>query len=375
MESRLHLPKLTVERFRGIQSLKLPHLGRVVLLAGQNGIGKTTILEAIRLYASRGDLGTLMDLIEIREEFVPANDEEGGTSLFPDFKSLFYNHEPREREPTSQEICIHSSQESDRLSLQLIDANDVPSSVDLFSEDITSNFLRVSFGERNHFYQVNLMNVNDRIRRRPFPPRVRTPGDAEVWPAPIRLESLGPGLLDTSDVVRLWDSIALTETEDFVTETLRLVVGNELTRLAVVGDPSKRYRTRGRRVVAKLASSSNPIPLKRLGDGANRLLGIALALANCRNGILLIDEVENGIHYSIQTALWRMIFAAAEAGNVQVVAATHSWDCIAGFAAAATKSPADGHLFRLERFKDEIVAVYYPEKHLDIAARQRIEVR
>ena len=118
-----------------------------------------------------------------------------------------------------------------------------------------------------------------------------------------------------------------------------------------------------------------PIPLKRLGDGANRLLTIALALANCRNGILLIDEVENGIHYSVQPALWRMIFGAADAANVQVVAATHSWDCIAGFATVAVETPAVGNMFRLERFEEELHAIHYTEENLAVAARQRTEVR
>jgi AAA15 family ATPase/GTPase len=40
--------------------------------------------------------------------------------------------------------------------------------------------------------------------------------------------------------------------------------------------------------------------LRSLGDGLYRIFAISLALVNAKDGILLIDEFENGLHYSIQ---------------------------------------------------------------------------
>ena len=65
--------------------------------------------------------------------------------------------------------------------------------------------------------------------------------------------------------------------------------------------------------------------------------------------------------------------ARRKRGNVQVVAATHSWDCIVSFAVAACEAPADGILYRLERVGDEVHAVRYSEEELEVAAQQRIE--
>lgn len=375
MASRLQLPSLTVAGFRGIRSLELRDLGRVTLLAGKNGIGKTTILEAIRLYASRGDFRSLTNLIETREEFVPGSDEDGDEVLLPDFASLFHEYDPDNDDKNLPAIRIRSRRPLNGLSLQLVDADEGQLAPSLFSNVVPSKELRVSIGKRRRTYPVGPVGHNDLIRKRYRPFRARSRSNSETWPDPIVLESLGPGLLHTNDVARLWDTVALTKAEDFVTNALRMVVGDRLQRLAVIGDASGRYRSRGRRVVAKLNSQSFPIPLKRLGDGAQRLLGIALALANCRNGILLIDEVENGVHYSIQQTLWRMIFDAATEGNLQVVAATHSWDCIAGFAAAACETPEVGTLFRLEGTGDDLHAVSYTEEDLEVAAEQRIEVR
>ena len=52
--SGLHLPDLTIKGFRGIDELTIPRLGRVTLLVGKNGVGKTTVLDAVRVYAARG---------------------------------------------------------------------------------------------------------------------------------------------------------------------------------------------------------------------------------------------------------------------------------------------------------------------------------
>lgn len=59
MSADLCLPSLFIEGFRGIQSLELPQLGRITLLAGVNGVGKTTVLDAARFYTARGDTRVL----------------------------------------------------------------------------------------------------------------------------------------------------------------------------------------------------------------------------------------------------------------------------------------------------------------------------
>ena len=106
------------------------------------------------------------------------------------------------------------------------------------------------------------------------------------------------------------------------------------------------------------------------------MFGVALALANSRGGFLLIDEAENGIHYSLQRDFWRMVLRTAQENDVQVVATTHSWDCIRGFAQAAMQSEdADGALVRLTRQYGNLGAVEYSEKELAIASEQGIEVR
>jgi len=377
MTSQLHLPSLSIEGFRGIRSLEINDLGRVTLLAGKNSIGKTTVLEAIRIFASRGNNNAILNLLDAREEFFTGEDEDGDTVLVPDFSSLFHNYIP-DRNGMPSPIKINTTLHNPRnVSLSLVETEDETEDETLVFDDLPSNSILVSVDKHQRTFPIGPFGYYRGTRRLYPMVRVKRAPNPEGWPPSITLQSLGPGLPRNDRIAELWDGVALTATEEFVTRTLNLVTGPELERLAVIGEAGMPFGPRGwrRRVVAKLKSRDRPVPLKRLGDGVQRLLGIALALANCQNGILLIDEVENGIHYSILSKLWALIFQAAQERNIQVIAATHSWDCIASFAHAANKTDEAGALVRLEGSEDGPYPVHYPEGDLKIAAEQWIEVR
>ena len=89
----LRLPDLAISGFRGIDELNIPRLGRVTLLAGKNSIGKTTVLDAVRVYAARARASALSDLLLDREEVFAATDENGTSVPVLDWRALFYNRD------------------------------------------------------------------------------------------------------------------------------------------------------------------------------------------------------------------------------------------------------------------------------------------
>ena len=91
--SNLHLSSLYIEGFRGIQQLSVPRLSRVTLITGENGVGKTTILEAVRTYAERGRLAVLSELLTNRDEITTSTDEDGEDIPVTDFISLFHGRD------------------------------------------------------------------------------------------------------------------------------------------------------------------------------------------------------------------------------------------------------------------------------------------
>src|SRR5262249_5214032 len=92
---------------------------------------------------------------------------------------------------------------------------------------------------------------------------------------------------------------------------------------------------------------------------------------------LLIDEVENGIHYATLPLLWKFLFEVAERHAIQIFATSHSWDCIEAFqtAAVATGKTAHARLIRLEARNAGAKAVVSSGDELTTVTRDRIEVR
>jgi hypothetical protein len=175
----------------------------------------------------------------------------------------------------------------------------------------------------------------------------------------------------TTSLGPLWDKIALSERENDVVEALRIVAPDIKAVSMVGGDNPRRIRT----AIVRSQSFPRPVPLRSFGDGLNRLFGIVLSLVNAKDGLLLIDEFENGMHHTVQYDVWRGIFRLSRALKVQVFATSHSWDAIQAFQRAAAEDPDDGVLVRLSKRNEDIIPTLFREEELAVATRDHIEVR
>jgi hypothetical protein len=158
--------------------------------------------------------------------------------------------------------------------------------------------------------------------------------------------------LSITDIGKFWDNVTLSPQENDVLKTLK-IIEPDIERVNLIGT-QKSARYRERIPIIKISTFDDPIPLKSLGEGMNRIFGIALALVNSKGGMLLVDEVESGLHYSVHLEMWRFIFQAAKRLDVQVFATTHSWDCISAFQQASQENEEDGLLIRLENKKEKL---------------------
>ena len=130
----LHLSSLSVKGLRGIADLSIPRLGRVTLIAGKNGVGKTTLLDAVRIYASRGSYSVLTSILRNREEFVTVVDEDGDEISAPDYEALFHGR----RASTDSCISIGPESTAQQLTIKLDTSllqQDLPLHEDFVNDD------------------------------------------------------------------------------------------------------------------------------------------------------------------------------------------------------------------------------------------------
>ena len=159
----LHLPDLSITNFRGIDRLSIRRLGRVTLLGGRNGVGKTTVLEAVRVHAARGHPRVLNDLLQTREEFAKALDEDQDLVVSPDYVALFHNRIADTKLP----ITIGPSSRGDDLRIEVSTPKDwSPHQLEMYAElftelsargDSEQAVLKVVYGNKQRLLWLPVM--------------------------------------------------------------------------------------------------------------------------------------------------------------------------------------------------------------------------
>lgn len=101
-----------------------------------------------------------------------------------------------------------------------------------------------------------------------------------------------------------------------------------LERLRKFDDRINAIEVIGHEVFIGFDGMAELLPLNITGDGLRRYLSIVASSANPTNNIVLIDEIDNGLHYSAYKKLWESIFALAVDTNKQVFITTHSQETL-----------------------------------------------
>lgn len=363
---------LHIQGFKAFSDLTIEKLGRVNLITGRNNVGKTCLLEALRLLAEPGTIAAVCDLLSDREEIGPVDGYVLSAPIRECVVSSLFHGRADTWVPGTEFVLEATGDAVERLRVSKDFDTDVrPRALGRRVDPGHSwPVLRVRRGSDPEGYVYPIESLADRSMHDRAAAEANLPGGLTCQYVP------GNGLPDAR-IEALWDSVSLTDPGDEVLTGLR-AIEPRLEGVAMVELSGRRERS----AVAKLARVADDplaepawVPLRSLGEGMSRVFGIALSLACSAKGVLLLDEVENGLHYSVQEDLWRFVFEASARLNVQVFAATHSFDCIEAFQAAAAQHPEDGALIRLHTRTGEVGAFVFDEDDLEVVTRGRIEVR
>ena len=367
--STLPIPDLHVVGFRGLRDLTVPRLGRVTLIAGKNGVGKTTLLEALQIFAARCSLDAVEDILATRSEIILGLDENGNPTIDYVWESLFWGRQVNHEDG----ITIGSDIADSELRISIASPIDIENdNAELYFGAMPESALvfKIAASNGSFRYVPTVAGGRHRSNR-----HRRAPYEAH-FPEEIAFEVLGPGVVHDGELAELWDELIDSGgSKKEVIDSLSEMYTNRVEDLDMIGDRSP-FGQRGRRPKVRLAGRSRPVPLKSLGDGAMRIVGYITAVSQCGRSLVLVDEIENGIHHTIQSRFWRTLIDAATRYDTQLVATTHSWDCVEAFAhASAENNDADCLLIRLSEIDDELWITEYDEGDLTVAAEHGIEVR
>ena len=374
-KNELLLDSLEIKGYRCFEHLTIEKLGRVNLIVGKNNVGKTALLEALWIYATRGKIATLINLLFSRDELSIFYDNFSSSQagnirfqkedLMLETGNLFYDR-PKLDANSKEFIYVGANDSYVTVNTtRMIDEDGKPTTdLSIFEQIwrvrptgliIVSELKEIGEDKRAEFYSFeNLQSLM-------------------VEPPPENLPSnfIKSRILENDSLVKIWDEALRGGFEEKAIHFLK-VIEPKIEYINFVG---RSENSAMRYPIASNGNSSKRVTLKSYGEGMTRLLGLSLAMVQCQNGIFLIDEIESGLHYSVLPDVWKLIFKTAKDLNVQVFATTHSKDCIEAFAQAAYDSPEDGMLIRLERQGEKIVAKTIEEEMLVDAVNYEVEVR
>jgi AAA15 family ATPase/GTPase len=373
------LKSLYINNYRNLKELKINSLGSINLITGKNNTGKSSILEAIAIYASGANMQIVNELLKERGEGLKSsvnnknyisNNIKAISSLFNDRKIGFDVKDAISIGNVEETLFGDENTSEQRVSLRFIQY------LDEITRDNSSNISTrkrtiVDFDQKidNLKIGIEIRNGNNSHIQSLEDDRIRFSNS--LFDNNDNFEFIRTRNIDRDINSKLWDDITLTEKEQYVIDALK-IIEPYAERIAFIEE-----NTRERTAVIKLSNSNSIIPLRSMGDGINRILTIILALVNTDNGFLLIDEFENGLHYTVQEKLWNIVFVLANKLGVQVFATTHSEDCISAFEKEINKegNNFDGKLIRLDNDNGIIKQVEFSAKELKIANDNDIEIR
>lgn len=375
------ISSIRVEGYRGFERFEMSGLGRVNLLVGTNNSGKTSVLEAIYLLASAGDPGALWQMLWRRGARLPPiampvgerSVRRGQVEL--DVAHLFFGHEAQ----TGTVITISArNQGPDRFIKYSIGEVPVREQQEIFGgEDESPLTSRLALEiEGNPKPAIGLIPLSRSGGM--YSDAIDLPGRR----GRLRATETSPSYFITTEsstgdeLVAMWNRVSLTPSEGLVLQALQFL-DPDIERIAsqVSSGPYYSSQARGGFII-KRKGWEQPIPIGSMGDGMWRMLAMAIAITQCKGGVLLVDEIDTGLHYSVMSQMWKLIFNAARELDVQVFATTHSYDCVYSLAQICSGQSEGRNSVTVQRIDPgKTKAVPYDEDEITVAASREIEVR
>ena len=356
---------LEIKGFKGLEHLSIPQLTRITLVGGKNNTGKTSLLEAVFLFFDR-----------MNPQMLTSQYARRGVSVLP--------LEPE----TMWAPIFHDYEMKKEISISVTSVNSTETMIITFNPNYTPSFVRV---RASGISGQGGQNLQIRTDQKPTPSYALDitykmngteaishlligVGGLRLDIEKVKVEKAktvfiaSRSLINPKEDADRFGKLDVMGKQDKVLKFLRIIEPN-LTALSSVsmGNISMIHGDIGLK---------RKIPIPYMGEGVSKLLSIILAIANSKDGIVLIDEFENGLHYSVMQKIWEGIGRAAREFNCQVIATTHSYECLrAAYNGFSSDLQNDFTYLRLDRIDNETKAKIFDFDMLKVAIDTNSEVR
>lgn len=354
------IKKLTIKNYKSFQDFTLDNIAPITLIGGKNNTGKSSLLESIFLFYGRLQADLILRQLGWR-----------GTKTLPVKPELLWG--PAFTNYNMNNPILLSLQDEDSIQTVSIafepqfSFNAVPSGPEILPKQINidqppvqSFALRITGTENNkEIFSHHIFPGISGLELRINIPDSRT-GKSR------RVVYLSDKTMDNNENIQRFGELDIQGKQDALLENLRIIEPKlkSISNIAL-GEFSILHGDVG---------IGRKIPINYMGDGLSRILSILLAVYTSPNGIVLIDEIENGFHYSTLPDIWKTLRKASQDCNCQILATTHSMESIRTASEVFKNSQKEFSFIRIDKSPSP-EAVHYPVEILQAALGNNWEVR
>jgi AAA15 family ATPase/GTPase len=346
---------VSVKNFRGIDNLELKNLAQINIFVGENGIGKSSILDAIFTGLNPNSAELIFRTNIFRN--ISFMDEDFWRTYFYnfDFNNLI-------------EIELYNKNKSRKIAI-----NPYYSEQKIFfnkknQENISEEYLKNTPTQKRVFgLKLNFDNYISKIWE-------KTDGvewkEDDNYNGAILGNYIGPNTTaGGKDSVKKFSDISESNNEDIIIKSIQSL--NENIQDIEV------HSSKG--IIVKDKRFSRKVSLNTYGDGIVRAFNLLCFILGKDNGITLIDEIENGLHIESQKKIWQSLFQILDTNNNrQIFATTHSYEMVKKLHEVAKENKMENSVavFRLQEDRNKkLIAVHYSPEELENAIGNNNEIR
>ena len=328
------IENLEIKNYRGISNLEISDLSTINIFVGMNGVGKTSILEAIALI-----VGTRARMFEYlghqRDMHAPG----------PLVSSLFRNQKT-DVTPTlytsngeftqtvkispisaNEAYSMYSSHRTDKDRLNRAQ-REIDTAIPGIEISYTNNLdasVTSKYAVHNDHFHIEEESVNNK--------------EGGVFYISTRKGS------SAHESAAMFSRLQNAEREDDLYNMLQSVApGLKRLRNVVLENSYPE-------IYADFDGQKGGVPVSLIGDGFNRLLLIITGLFSKHSPYLIVDDIDSGFHHSIMEDAWRTLYKVATERKKQVFCVTHNEEMLNATLSGLDDS-AKLRIFRIHKEKD-----------------------
>jgi AAA15 family ATPase/GTPase len=290
----MHFKDIEINNFRGFDYLKIEDFGQINLFVGKNNSGKTSVLEAFAFLSTPHNIQIASSINEWVRDF--------SVKKISDYFNFFHN-QSIENEPTINASLVNKTISQSRV-LKL-------SISDILTFDLggfpTNSTFSAKYKINKESFELKTIFENGAIPKYESNLKKETIINTQIIAGKQPFQNL------FFFVGRLRE---IKNTSQLVTVLKK--IEPRLLDIEVVDG----------KVLLNLDGIDKLLPINFNGDGIQKIATIIAAIFWIKDGILFIDEIENGLHYTAHKTLWKGIIDACKVANVQIFATTHSLESL-----------------------------------------------